>query len=322
MESLRITLQPLSAFGGPIRGDTLFGQLCWAALHRWGETRLGELLDGYTSGHPFVVCSDAFPAGYLPRPALPLHRFERLDNEDRKVVKGRRWLPLEIVTEPVVGWLAACRSDAQVLAALGGDGGSRLAETHAQPRNSINRLTGTTGGAEFAPYAQPQLWFHPTMRFDCWLLIDPERLARADVEQLLRDVGLAGYGRDAGIGLGKYEIADLIPEVPPRMADANACYTLAPCAPQGLGLDPARSHYQVFTRFGRHGDRAVHSGRPFKTPVLLADTGAVLSGPGLPAGPYVGQGLGGDGSLSNAISQTVQQGYAPCIGIHLGEEQP
>lgn len=319
MECLRIVLRPLSAFGGPIRGDTLFGQICWAALHRWGEARLEELLAGYTVGRPFAVCSDAFPVGHLPRPALPLHRFDRLEDEDRKAVKGRRWLPLEAVAEPVPHWLAACRGDAQVLAALGQEGASRLAEGHAQARNSINRLSGTTGGAEFAPYAQPQLWFHQAARLDCWLLLDTERLAREEAHRLLRDIGLVGYGRDAGIGLGKFAIEGLAAQSLPCQPEADACFTLAPCSPQGLGLDPGRSHYQIFTRFGRHGDRAVHTGLPFKAPALMADTGAVLSGLEMPHGPFIGQGIGGDGSLSNAIPETVQQGYAPFIGVRLGE---
>ena len=71
MECLCIDPAPAArAFGGPIKGDTLFGHLCWAARNRWGEGRLLDLLDGYTKGQPFAVCSDAFPAGHLPRPAL------------------------------------------------------------------------------------------------------------------------------------------------------------------------------------------------------------------------------------------------------------
>ena len=57
--------------------------------------------------------------------------------------------------------------------------------------------------------------------------------------------------------------------------------------------------------------------------MLLAQTGALLTPPVLPATGFIGQGLGGDGSLSNAIPATVQQGYAPFVGVHLPrEEQP
>jgi CRISPR-associated protein Csm4 len=112
----------------------------------------------------------------------------------------------------------------------------------------------------------------------------------------------------------------------PRPTDANAYLTLAPCAPQGQGFDPERSFYQTFTRFGRHGDIGVHLGNPFKTPVLLAQTGAVFSpcpageGPGVRA--FIGQGLGGNGLLSKAIQETVHQGYAPVVGIRLPSPQP
>lgn len=321
MECLRVSLRPLSAFGGPIRGDTLFGQLCWAVRNRWGEERLEELLRGYTEGQPFAVCSDAFPAGHLPRPALPLHRFAEVADADRKAIKRRRWLPWDALNRPVAQWLAELRTETELLSALG-SAGRALTEVHAQPHNSINRLTGTTGRGAFAPYTLDQHWFPAGLPLECYVLVDPQRLSVDDAGRLLADIGLAGYGRDAGIGLGKFAVEQLRPDTLPRQPDANACFTLAPCAPQGLGYDPEGSHYAVFTRFGRHGDRAVHTGRPFKSPVLLADTGAVLTPPSLPASSFVGQGLGGNGVLSNAIAETVQQGYAPFIGIRFTEEDP
>jgi CRISPR-associated protein Csm4 len=321
MDCLHFKLRPRSAFGGPIKGDTFFGQLCWMVRHRWGEDRLVELLAGYPEGRPFAVCSDAFPAGHLPRPALPLHRFAELPDADRKAVKRKRWLPTAALAEPVKNWLASCRSDREVVATVSGSGESAraLAESHAQPHNSINRLTGTTGGAEFAPYALEQLWFAPGLTFDFYLLVDSARLSVAEARLLIEDIGRVGYGRDAGIGLGKLEIvgAPRLGALPSSQPDANVCFTLAPVAPQGQGFIADHSHYEVFTRFGRHGDQAVQTGRPFKAPVLLAQTGAVLTPRSLPAQPFVGQGLGGQGQLSRATGYagTVQQGYAPWIGL-------
>jgi len=103
----------------------------------------------------------------------------------------------------------------------------------------------------------------------------------------------------------------------PEQEKANAWMTLAPCASQGLSLDAEHCWYQPFTRFGRHGDMAVHTGRPFKSPVLLVDTGAVLTPNKYQESLFVGHGLGGDGSLSRAIPETVQQGYTPVLAIHL-----
>ncbi|NEX22443.1 hypothetical protein G3480_19385 [Thiorhodococcus mannitoliphagus] len=215
-----------------------------------------------------------------------------------------------------------CRSDRDLIASLSdtADSAHSLTETHAQPHNSIDRLTGTTGGAAFAPYTQEQLWFAPHLLLDLYLLIDQTRLTLAEARQLIEDMGRIGYGRDASIGLGKFElVGEPEPRPLPLQSDANACFTLAPVAPQGLGFRADVSHYDVFTRFGRHGDQAVHTGRPFKAPVLLAQTGAVLSPDRLPEQPFIGQGLGGDASLSRAqgYEGTVQQAYTPWIGLHL-----
>lgn len=308
MQTLKATLAPRSAFGTPMKGDTLFGQLCWALRNRLGEDRLIELLDGYTAGRPFIIVSDALPAGHLPRPALPGNFFNTLADADRKVAKKRVWMPVEHATTPLADWLTHCRAAHEL---PGGE-----AHSHPHPHNAIDRRTGTTGDG-FAPYSLTRHWYGEGARLNLWIVLDETRLEIADLEQALADIGELGFGRDAGIGLGRYQLEALATESLPAQADANTWLTLAPCAPQGMRWDSARSFYTVFTRFGRHGDVGVHSGKPFKAPVLLAQTGALLAPAVFSAQLFTGQGLGGYGSLSNAIPATVHQGYAPVIGMFL-----
>lgn len=317
MRTVRARITPLAAFGTLPLGDTLFGQVCWAIRNRAGEARLNELLNGYTEGRPFLVVSDAMPAGYLPRPAMPGHLFRTQEQADRKEVKKRLWLPVDKVSEPVADWLSHCIKPSDL------PGGWVL--TRLQPHNSINRRTGTTG-ENFAPYTMPQHWFgrlskenrkdrFVTGQLDLYLVLDEIRLSNEEVKTALSDIGELGFGRDAGIGLGRFKM-DALEEAPlPAQRDANAWMTLAPCAPQGLEWIPDRCFYQVFTRFGRHGDAAVHRGNPFKTPVLLAAAGAVLTPITFEPRLFIGQGLGSNGSLSKAVPQTVQQGYAPVVAI-------
>ena len=307
MKYYRITVEPKSAFGTPLKGDTLFGQLCWALLNRFGEDCLQALLHDYTA-RPFMVCSDGFPHGYLPRPALPVSFFAMAKDEDRKAVKGKRWVPVAELNTPAPQWLNKARSDAELV------GADNVRE---QPHNSVNRLTGTTGEGMFAPYSQSQIWYQTEVQFDIYLLLDESRLSLAKAKTLFGDLGAFGYGRDASIGLGKFECIEWVEWDFSVSGEANTCLTLAPCAPQGLGLDGKRSYYNVLTRFGRHGDIGVHGEHgPFKAPVLLADTAAVFSP--LPSGQnYIGQGLGGAASLSKSIPETVHQGYAPYIPVCL-----
>lgn len=106
----------------------------------------------------------------------------------------------------------------------------------------------------------------------------------------------------------------MVPPVP----NANAFWTLAPSAPQGQGFDGEKSYWRVLTRFGRHGNVHALSGKPFKTPVLLAATAAVFT----PVGGFepklfIGQGIGGNGELSKSEPATVHQGYAPVLPVVL-----
>lgn len=319
MNTWRATIRLLSAFGTPFKGDTFFGQLCWAARNRYGEDRLAGLLEGYTEGRPFAVVSDAFPSGHLPRPSLPRHWFNDVPNEDRKAVKKRLWMPLDHVAVPLAEWFAHCKSAGDVA-----DAGLHECP---QPHNTINRATGTTGEGAFAPYAIEQHWHGPKIktprerfvpaRLDTYFVVDESRLTGDELRTLIADVGTFGFGRDASIGLGKFEVAAFDAMELPAQTDADAWLTLAPCAPQGLEWDTAHCFYQIFTRFGRHGNLGVHTGRPFKSPVLLADTGAVLTPHTYRTVTFTGQGLGGGGGLSKAIPETVHQGYAPVIGIRL-----
>jgi CRISPR-associated protein Csm4 len=321
MQSYRARIKPLSAFGTRPLGDTLFGQLCWALRNRHGEQRLAEALAGYTQGQPYAVISDALPPDHWPRPSLPVACF-RVDGEDRKAVKKLAWLPAGRFDHPVREWLAHSLPPGAVPGAA--------PASHPQPHNTLNRETGATGTGQFAPYAMDQWWFDqkprqagqlsPAVRLDIYVVLDEERLSADELRTLLDDMGAIGFGRDASIGLGKFAVeGDLEPVALPSQPDADAWLTLAPCAPQGGGFDPARSFYQPFTRFGRHGDLGVHlPGGPFKAPVLLAQTGAVLAPSAFAPRLFVGRGLGGEQEpLSKAIRETVQQGYAPALGIRL-----
>ncbi|MEZ5537177.1 MAG: hypothetical protein R3F02_16325 [Thiolinea sp.] len=320
MQAYTFTLKPLSAFATELKGDTLFGQLCWAIRNRFGEARLIELLQGYTDGLPFAVVSDAFPRGHVPKPTVPNWFFADADPEQRKLLKKKIWMPLEQIGKPLPQWQQACKAPGELFPepVLEGKPAKKWQMEDIQPHNTINRMTGTTGTGEFAPYSMTQHWFKQDVLLDCHIVLDTEKLPLDELNECLQDIGHFGFGKDATIGAGKFELAgEPQPMIRPVVHDVDVCLTLAPCAPQGLGFDTGRSFYQPFTRFGRHGDIAVHKeGKPFKNPVLLAQTGAIMGAS--PDSLFIGQGLGGTRQkLSNAIDATVHQGYAPVLPVCL-----
>lgn len=320
----RFHIRPLTAFGSLIRGDTFFGQLCWAVHDRFGGARLEALLDEYLTGRPFLVVSDGFPVGHLPRPQLPLARIGdiRLEPERRKVFKRRAFIP--------EGWIAEEPDLTATFRRLAEEGNKHAAnkdpatnrywDSTTHLHNSISRLTATTGGG-FDPYGQEELVVPPDQCFAIHAVFDQKRLAAADLAQLMEDIGRIGYGRDASVGLGKFEVIDVAECRPGGRRHANAWLTLAPCAPQGGDWIAEDCFYQPFTRFGRHGSIAAVSPNPFKRPILLADTGAVLTPAEFDdARLFTGHGLGGPDapiSLDDALLTTVHQGYAPVVPVLL-----
>ncbi len=164
MDNYQVTLHPRSAFGTPLAGDTLFGQLCWAIRERFGEARLTSLLEGYTEANPFLVVSDAFPAGWVPRPQLPdfLLGIDG-DPAQRKTAKKRVWLPVIGAALPLADWLARA-------AAL------KTAEHLVLTQNTINRLTGTTGSGPFAPRQIERLQFCSDGGLQVYCCLDSSRL--------------------------------------------------------------------------------------------------------------------------------------------------
>jgi len=310
-------LRPLAAFGTPLAGDTLFGQLCWALRDAHGEAELMRLLDGYTAGAPFLVASDGLPPGHLPRPALPPAADGRAsDPLMRKLDKGKRWVAAAGTSTPLRQWQPV--ADDQ-LAWTDGAGEVRTGwavRSMPRMRNNIDRLLGRPSGDGLDPFQQDELVYPAGASLAAIIDVDPQRIEPSRLKEALDYIGAFGYGRDASVGLGKFNVAGFV-EQPFEIANCDGALTLAACTPAMAGIDAARTFYRPVTRFGRHGGADALRGHPFKAPVLLAAAGAVLAFQGtLPR--FAGRGLGGDGSLSMQRPATVHQGYAPLWPVRLG----
>ena len=321
----RITLTAKTAFATGFKGDTLFGQCCWAIRNLHGGVRLVDLLGGYTDQRPFLVLSDPLPAGYFQRPNLPLDLLglNLADSKQRKLHKAKRWVPESSLVVPLSQWVEELINDKE-LGARAGLGDAGLLQSQTRQHNSLNRLTGTTGAGEagFAPFDRDLLWYHPNLKLAIFAVLDEGRFSAQELQDVLQAVGQQGYGKEASSGCGKFEIWSIEPYSPPVPPAPDAWLTLAPCLPQGLAWQAEQCYYEVFTRFGRHGDRAVHTGKPFKNPVLMAQSFAVLTPAKFNASRlFTGRGVDG---LSKApgFEATVQQGYSPVIPVQLKEARP
>ncbi len=341
MKLYEILLKPTAGLGTPIKGDTLFGHFCWQAAHdpnlleggleRW-VTLYGQ--------RPFAVFSTAFPCFLnngqkkyaLKKPDLPPDLWVRDLPEDkiewlkkRKEFKKKKWILIDKVSELDLSSVTV--SGEEELASLAfeylSDETKRLLQKTRQkhylsmmnqPHNTINRLTQTTGPAPFAPYVREVSWFFPGALLAVFVMIDQ---GATDIERIrkgLSTIGQWGYGRDASIGMGKFEIMDCTELPLPESREANAVYTMGPSAPrQGVFR---RMYFTPFVRFGKHGDRLASARNPFKNPVLMADEGAVFfpENQDFFQNPYLGQAVN---DVSKTMKETITQGYSIYLPLKL-----
>jgi len=342
MRLFEITLKPLSALGTPLVGDTLFGQFCWQVAYD-PELLAGGLEEQLAiyEDQPFAVFSSAYPrfsdngrvTYALRRPCLPIpwlapppREASRLDRlMHLKNLKQKDWL---LVSEDFTLNFRRLAADAELWELLVKQvppeigrlcrryhyGNRKPVIAFPQPHNTINRQTLTTGEPPFAPYSLDVSFYLPESWLALFVLVNE---AATDIDRIclgLSRIGRTGFGRDASLGLGRFEVLQHRELPLPSPAGADALYTLAPCVPAPGSFREA--FFTPVVRFGKHGDRLARAGNPFKNPVVMAAEGAafVPADPEALSRPYFGRAVSG---VSKAQPNTRVQGYAPVLPLRL-----
>lgn len=328
MRVYEIIIQPLAGFGTPLKGDTIFGHLCWQIAYDESvfKRTLPDLLGVYNE-KPFSVLSSAYPCFendgrrfYAMRtPALPMDHIFNLPSgkgeriKKRKDLKKKVWMVFE-KGKPTPSFKGMEYLDDAELAAKTGGPGQGIDSP--QTRNRIDRLTGRTGEG-FAPFVVDRQVYHPGTELALFAGVDPDIADIGGIITCLERIGETGFGKDASTGLGKFRVADCSEVVLSEMGStsANACYVLSPCVPERNTYSAI--YFNPFTRFGRHGDVLAKSRNPFKNPVIMANEGAVMVPRDMEKVlklPYIGTAVTG---LSKAQEKTVTQGYSLYIPVRM-----
>ena len=307
MSTYRFTINIQSAFGTPLVGDTLFGQICWEIVNVFGEGHLNNLLKNYDS-EPFLVVSDAFPSHYLPLPTLPSFYWNSPPDTDRKVLKARKWINIEYLTTLTEEWQSLAKSEKEILQITAQE----------QMHNTIRRDTNSTGTDMFAPYSMSQIWYSPNTQLDIYCVVNEELINLQDIKLLFENIGKIGFGRDASIGLGRFSISNVELFKIQFKQEHNAYLTLANISPRSDKLNPEKSLYQLTTRFGRHGNIYAMTDNPFKKPIILAKTGSVFYLTEFREQYYLGNSLR---KISYSQDDAVHQGYAPVIPLEINYQK-
>lgn len=332
MKIYKIFLRPNTAFGTPLVGDTFFGRLCWEFVYDPGLlNRPFEILVKEYNAKPFLIVSSAFPVCkgevFLKRPSLPLHFLFKVSEdkliEERKELEKRTFFELSEYRKPLneINYQSEPFKieDEQVRCAPE----SATSPSSAPPafmiedeqvRCSISRITWKTEEAPFGPYVISRFWYLTDLVI--FVGVD-EEINFEGIYRAIERVGILGYGKDASLGLGRFNVLRYEEFDPYEgVSKFNAYYTLGPSLPES-SKTYLKIYYEPLVRFGRHGDIFSASPNPFKAPVLMADTGAVY----IPETPekrvYLGKATLRVSSLKN---ETLTQTYSLLLPVEVSHE--
>jgi len=288
MTLYRAKIHPISRFGSTLKGDMLFGQLCWAFFYLYGKERLDTLLLDYAKS-PFLVVSDGFASGHFPKPTMP-SRYLKENQEEKKENRKKVWLTQN---DLLAGNYTAAKTNknAQCIESVS-------TSTH----NAINYKTFNTGDDGFDPYSVTEI---ELSKRDIYFLIS-NATTKEELHKALLLVCEIGYGKKSSTGKGRFEIEQF--ETVEMTKSSTTFMALSPFVAHNMSVKAL--FYEPFTRFGKTGaNRAKQT--PFKDPILMADKGAVVVFDKPQTLSYVGKGI----ENISAYEDIVHQGYSIVIPL-------
>lgn len=327
MKFYEIIIKPKSVFATNLKGDTIFGNLCWCINNNIKP--LGDLINNYKD-NPFLVVSSAFISfkdeqninNYiLPRPQVPEEMLFSKDNDDewvntRKERQQKKYFVIKENTKELNIKKIEYKKLSDFI-----DNKECVVRENIQ-HNTINRKTFTTGKNQFAPWTIPvNNYNNKDFSLVIFVAVDESKFSKEELKKSFEILGTVGFGKKASIGYGKF---DLVSFEESKLfnnlsKNTNYFYTLSPCVPKENEILEENSYFQPFTRFGKHGDIFAKGDTPFKKPVIMIDESALinltnpLDNNYFIIGSYIT-------NVSFVEKNTVVQGYSLCLPIEVEEK--
>jgi CRISPR-associated protein Csm4 len=296
MKYAKLTIKPKTPFLSSLQSDTIFGNFAWGYRYIFGEEALKEKLPSN-----FIVFSNGFIKGFLPRPFFKPY----FDNNVDKKVKKIALLPKVIVFELINKLnkneidLNSQTPEALVVTYLQNN---KLdfpkKETLIIQKNAINRVTNLTDGRLYTlkeeyTEAEYEIYFYTSLK-------------KEEVEKVIDFISKRGYGKDKSAGKGRfsYKIEWDFEEKKYFTTKGKYFINLSTM----LKDENSKLLYgKSITKFPKAGGIYAYS-KPFKNPILPYIPGSIFK-------------INSDivGKMEKVNDDIYQNGYA--IGLRFGAEK-
>ena len=228
---------------------------------------------------PKIIFSDILPDEHMYKPTLPLSAFG-VDESEKKEFRKKSWIDISSLQQ---GELLKAKE-------------LSFYKSEIKVRNSLNRVTFSTGEEGFDPFSLEEITFiyQPVI----YVLFDEASFDEEEIENRLDHIGKNGFGKKGSIGKGHFSAK--VDTDFKGFDEVKSDYYLT-ISPTILNKQPhiKKAYYNTFNRFGKSHS----SSTPFKKPLLMADSGAVVKLEEKQS--YIGRGI------ENGINtQSLVQGYS------------
>ena len=255
MNLIKVKITPHSSFVTFPKGDTIFGHFVYHSFLK-GE----EIFSNYPNEKPKIIFSDFLPDNYIYKPALPNNYFG-VDESQKKKFKKKSWIEIKELKNGIKVQNQESFYPYKEL---------NFYTIELRVRNALNRLTfSTNDSGAFVPFSIEEITFlyQPIL----YIMFD-ETFTQEEIVERLNEIGKNGFGKKGTIGKG-YFLAELDNDFK-RFDEVETDYyiTLSPTLLHKSKNIIEKAFYNTFNRFGKY-----HSSKtPFKKPLLMADSGAVV----------------------------------------------
>jgi len=195
MEYAKIILKPTSPFISLLQSDTIFGHFAWGYRFLFGEDELKKRLDDFKE-NPFIIFSDGFKKGYLPRPFLKPYLAKDNELKDAKQIKKIAFLEKDFVFENINDL-----NDLKIFNYLKEKikhKSKKINLNQITQKNSINRLTNSVNEGLYS--------IKENFALDEYeIYFAYKNIKKEEIEKVFKYISHKGYGKDKSTGKGKFK---------------------------------------------------------------------------------------------------------------------
>ena len=207
MDYAKITIKPISPFITVLQSDTIFGHFAWGYRYCFGESKLNKLLETFKQ-KPFIVFSDGFIKGTLPKPFLKPYLPKNEELIFAKEIKKIGFIDKELIfknidnlkDEIIFKKLSENKKiNSPCEKSFSKEKNKKDIESQITQKNSINRNSNlVTEGL----YSIKESFFGSGFEFEVYFKY--QDIDKKTIKEVFEFISKRGYGKDKTTGKGRF----------------------------------------------------------------------------------------------------------------------